>query len=55
LVYVSDVSLTDQLPLGHSVAALGGAGTGIVAEKVIWPLCGVIVCVGPVTFCVRTG
>jgi hypothetical protein len=52
---VSDVSRTVQFPFGHSVAGLGGVGTGSVAENVIWPLCGVIVVVGPVTFWVTTG
>jgi len=32
---VSDVSRTLQFPFGHSVAELGGAGTGSVDEKVI--------------------
>ena len=54
-VYVRDVSTTFQLPLGHSVAALGGVGGGIVGENVICPLRGVMFCAGPVTFCVTTG
>ena len=54
-VYVSDVSRTDQFPFGHSVLALGVGGGGIVGENVIWPLRGVMFCVGPVTFCRTTG
>jgi len=52
---VSDVSRTVQFPFGHSVAALGAVGGGIVGENVIWPLCGVMFWVGPVTFWVTTG
>jgi hypothetical protein len=44
-----------QFPFGHSVAALGGVGGGSVGENVISPLCGVIVCCGPVTFCETIG
>jgi hypothetical protein len=53
--YVSDVSRTDQFPFGHSVFELGVGGGGMLGEKLICPLWGVIVCLGPVTFCSTTG
>src|SRR5438105_4593395 len=54
-VYVRDVNRTVHIALGHSVAALGGVGGGMVGENEIVPLRGVIFCTGPVTVSATAG